>query len=67
MIDQEQMQSLAARMSGPEIKGRSPWADARRRFRRNKAAMASLIVLIAIAAFAILGPWLAAWPSPRHG
>lgn len=62
MIDQEQMQSLAARMSGPEIKGRSPWADARRRFRRNKAAMASLIVLIAIAAFAILGPWLAAWP-----
>ena len=44
MIDSQQMQSLAARMSEAEVRGRSPWADARRRFRRNKAAMVSLIV-----------------------
>lgn len=63
MLDSRQMQSLAARMAAAEVKGRSPWADARRRFRRNKAAMAGLCVLMAVALFAVLGPWLAAWPS----
>ena len=38
---------------GPEIKGRSLWADARHRFLRNKAAVTSLVVfcLIVIACF----------------
>ncbi|WP_323008603.1 ABC transporter permease subunit [Paracoccus sp. (in: a-proteobacteria)] len=63
MIDTHQMQSLAARFSEPEVKGRSPWADARRRFRRNKAAMASLVVLIAVGLFAVFGNQLAVWSN----
>lgn len=63
MIDARQMQSLAARLAQPEVKGRSPWADARRRFRRNKAAMVSLVVLILVGLFALLGNQLAAWSN----
>ncbi|MDK8873148.1 ABC transporter permease subunit [Paracoccus sp. SSJ] len=63
MIDARQMQSLAARLAQPEVKGRSPWADARRRFRRNKAAMVSLMVLILVGLFALLGSQLAAWSN----
>ncbi|QRZ12111.1 ABC transporter permease subunit [Paracoccus methylovorus] len=63
MIDTHQMQSLAARFSEPEVRGRSPWADARRRFRRNKAAMASLVVLIAVGLFAVFGNQLAVWSN----
>ncbi len=44
-------------------KGRSPWADARRRFWRNKAAMMGLFILIAVAAFAIFGGWAAQWSN----
>ncbi|WP_313352894.1 ABC transporter permease subunit [Paracoccus sp. (in: a-proteobacteria)] len=63
MIDAHQMQSLAARFSEPEVRGRSPWADARRRFCRNKAAMASLVVLIAVGLFAVFGNQLAVWSN----
>lgn len=63
MIDTQQMQSLAARMSETEVKGRSPWADARRRFRRNKAAMVSLFVLALVALFAIFGNSVAVWSN----
>jgi len=38
--------------------GRSPWSDARRRFMRNKAALASLFVLSFIALACVLGPFL---------
>ena len=38
--------------------GRSPWADARARFMRNKAALASLAVLSLIALVCVLGPAL---------
>src|SRR5581483_4405219 len=41
-----------------EIKGRSLWADARRRFLKNKAAVVSLIVLIIIAAACFGAPYL---------
>ncbi|MFC3568208.1 ABC transporter permease subunit [Paracoccus sp. TOH] len=63
MIDSRQMQSLAARLAEPEVRGRSPWADARRRFRRNKAAMVSLVVLVLVGLFAIFGNQLAAWSN----
>ncbi|SMO50910.1 ABC transporter permease subunit [Paracoccus laeviglucosivorans] len=63
MVDTQQMRSLAARLAEPEVRGRSPWADARRRFRRNKAAMVSLFVLILVALFAIFGNQLAAWSN----
>jgi len=42
-------------------KGRSLWSDARRRFFRNRAAVAGLIVLAAIALFALIGPLIAPW------
>jgi oligopeptide transport system permease protein len=38
--------------------GRSPWTDARRRFVRNKAAVASLVLLAIIAAACVFGPML---------
>ncbi|CUH07768.1 Oligopeptide transport system permease protein OppC [Jannaschia seosinensis] len=47
---------------GPR-KGRSPWADARRRFLRNKAAMGGLILLLFVAAFALFGDVLAQYSN----
>lgn len=41
--------------------GRSLWADARRRFWRNRAAVISLGVLVAVAVFALVGGWIARW------
>jgi oligopeptide transport system permease protein len=41
-----------------EIKGRSLWADARRRFLKNKAAVVSLFVLIVIAVACFGAPYL---------
>src|SRR6476661_2101195 len=38
--------------------GRSPWSDARRRFMRNRAAVASLVVLALIAVVCVVGPLL---------
>ncbi|MBK4215575.1 ABC transporter permease subunit [Paracoccus caeni] len=63
IIEQSKMQSLAARMSKDEVKGRSPWADARKRFFRNKAAMAGLIILILVGLFAIFGNSFAVWSN----
>ena len=42
----------------PEVQGRSPWADARLRFRRNKAALVSLIILVLVTLACIVGPWV---------
>jgi oligopeptide transport system permease protein len=44
--------------STEEVKGRSLWVDARRRLLRNRAAMASLIILGLIALLALLAPLL---------
>ncbi|TRD18857.1 ABC transporter permease subunit [Palleronia caenipelagi] len=44
-------------------KGRSPWADARRRFFRNKAAMLGLAILVFVTAFALFGNVLAQWSN----
>lgn len=41
-----------------EVAGRSPWADARTRFLRNRAAVVSLCLLIFITLICIIGPWL---------
>ncbi|MDX2221238.1 MAG: ABC transporter permease subunit [Rhodospirillaceae bacterium] len=38
------------------LRGRSPWADAARRFAKNRAAMASVAALIVIAVMSIVGP-----------
>jgi oligopeptide transport system permease protein len=43
------------------IKGRSLWQDAGVRFMRNKAAVVSVIVLVAVVLFTFIGPFFAAW------
>ena len=53
----EKAGELAATSTGA-IDGRSLWADARRRFLRNKAALISLGVLALIALVCIIGPWV---------
>ena len=63
VIDQSKMQSLSARMVEAEVRGRSPWADARRRFFRNKAAMLGLTILVLVSLFAIFGGYLAQWSN----
>ena len=47
----------------PAPDGRSLWQDARARFFRNRAAMASLVVLALVAVFALIGDWFAAWSN----
>lgn len=62
------------------VKGRSLWQDAWRRFRRNKAAIASIVILAIITAFVIIAPMMSqfgyadtdwanmgAAPSMEHG
>ncbi len=44
-------------------KGRSPWADARRRFFRNKAALMGLVILGFVVAFALFGGYFAQWSN----
>jgi oligopeptide transport system permease protein len=46
-----------------EIKGRSLWADARARFVKNKAAVASVIILIFICLFSLVGEVIAPWSN----
>lgn len=43
--------------------GRSLWADARKRFFRNRAAVGSLIVLVLVGAFALFGQLLTPWSN----
>ncbi|MGZ3216574.1 ABC transporter permease subunit [Paracoccus sp. T5] len=57
------MQSLSDRLVQDEVKGRSPWADARRRFWKNRAAMLGLTILVLVALFAILGGQFAQWSN----
>ena len=55
-------QALATRLATlDEVKGRSLWADARRRFMRNKAAVAGVYMLIFVTLYAVFGEYLAAW------
>ena len=44
-------------------KGRSPWADARRRFFRNKAALMGLVILGFVVAFALFGGYFSQWSN----
>ncbi|MGV3694728.1 MAG: ABC transporter permease subunit [Paracoccus marcusii] len=57
------MQSLSDRFVEAEVRGRSPWADARRRFFRNKAAMLGLTILVLVSLFAIFGGYVAQWSN----
>ena len=50
--------ALGNTLAVADISGRSPWADARARFLRNKAAVLSLCLLVLITLTCIAGPWL---------
>ncbi len=51
----------AETMHAAAIKGRSLWDDARRRLLRNRAAVASMVVLALLVVAAIVGPHLTAY------
>jgi oligopeptide transport system permease protein len=54
----EQLMVAAATAMDTNSLGRSPWADARARFKRNRAAMFCLYLLSLIVLACIVGPWL---------
>ena len=51
-------QEKAELMEQSAVKGRSLWDDARARLLRNKAAVASLVLLSVLVALALIGPLL---------
>lgn len=51
-------------VTGP-VTGRSLWADARARLLRNKASVASMIILTLIALACIFGPFFTGHPFDR--
>jgi len=63
VIDKTKMQNLSDRLVEEEVKGRSLWADARKRFLRNKAAVGGLIILVLVALFALFGNFAAQWSN----
>ena len=56
--NQELADKLVQQSTEAVIEGRSLWQDARRRFFRNKAAVASLIILFFIVLFITFAPML---------
>jgi oligopeptide transport system permease protein len=50
--------AAAQRITQASVHGRSPWADARQRFMRNRAAVWSTILLCIIIVCCIVGPWV---------
>lgn len=52
------MTDIAAIAAQPEIKGRSLWADARRRFMHNKAAVVGLVILVVVTLLCYGAPFL---------
>ncbi|MFC3912471.1 oligopeptide ABC transporter permease OppC [Pseudaeromonas sharmana] len=61
MVNKESKQAVSHFASELDIKGRSLWQDAARRFFKNRAALTSLIVLSLITVLVILGPYLSAY------
>ena len=63
MVSPTKTATLTDDMTLHEVKGRSPWVDARRRFVRNKASLGGLIALILIAIIALFGDSIAVWSN----
>ena len=62
--DIDQVERIAEKLAeAEEIRGRSLWQDAMRRFFRNRAAVGSMIVLGLIVLFTIVGPFFAQWSN----
>ncbi len=64
LIDKAPLEKLAQNLASlDEVKGRSLWQDARRRFLRNRAAVTSLIILSLIVIFSFVGSNFAMWSN----
>jgi len=64
MVNKKYFEDLSKNLSElDEIKGRSLWFDARKRFFNNKAAVISLIALSMILIFSFIGPLFAKWTN----
>ncbi len=64
LVDSQKVGDLAENLAKmDEVKGRSLWGDALRRFMQNKAAMVSLIVLTLIIIFSLTGQFFATWTN----
>lgn len=55
MLSKKNSEALENFSEKLEVEGRSLWQDARRRFMHNRAAVASLVVLVLIALFVTTG------------
>ena len=63
IFGQRAVHSLAGSAAAHGPDGRSLWQDARTRFMRNRAAVASVAVLVLLAAFALFGDLVAPWSN----
>lgn len=58
LLSKKQASALAVSAEEASIEGRSLWQDAWRRFRRNKAALISISLLLLITLFVIIAPFV---------
>ncbi len=63
IIFKKNIETLSKNLSSNEIQGGSLWYDARMRFFKNKAAVTSLFLLLAILFFSFFGPFFAQWSN----
>lgn len=63
IIEKKKTQALSDKLADEQVKGRSPWVDARKRFMRNKAATTSMVVLFLVVLYAFFGPYFAQYPN----
>lgn len=60
----EDLERIAETLAEAEtVKGRSLWQDALTRFMANKASVVSVVVLVCVIAFTIIGPYFAQWSN----
>lgn len=62
ILNKKNQEALASFSDAVSVEGRSLWQDARRRFVHNRAAIASMIILLLIVLFVIIAPWLSPFP-----
>lgn len=64
IVDNKKVDELAQNLANmDEVKGRSLWADARRRFLQNKAATISVVLLTIIVIFSFVGQYFTSWSN----
>ncbi|MBL4807374.1 MAG: ABC transporter permease subunit [Rhodobacteraceae bacterium] len=66
VANRDKIQKLAENLADmDDIKGRSLWTDARKRFLKNKAATASVVALLLIVLISFIGPFFAVWTNQQ--